>query len=111
MKFTKMMVCLSTVALAVASAGSSYSVNLISPVSAGGSMLKPGSYKVEMAGDKAVFKMGKSVVEVPATMETSDHKYANTELETADSKLKEIRVGGTKMKILFSSAPVQSAEK
>ena len=53
---------------ALAGAASSYSVKFYDSVKIGTTELKPGDYKIEMQGDKAVFKKGKSVVEVPATV-------------------------------------------
>jgi hypothetical protein len=101
MKVTKLMFSVAALALGVASAASSYSVKLYDSVWIGGTQLKAGDYKVEMQGDKAVFKNGKSVIEVPATLGTSDKKYTFTSLGLVDSKLHEIDVGGTNVKILF----------
>ena len=50
---------------------------------------------LEMVGDKAVFKIGKSVVEVPATLGKSDRMYPYTALVTENSKIVEIDFGGT----------------
>ena len=103
MKSTKVLFSLATLALGVASAASSYSVKLTGPLSVGAVQLKAGDYTVEMQGDKAVFKSGKKVVEVPATLGTSDAKFKSTSLLSADSKLQEIDLGGTNSKIVFSS--------
>ena len=62
-----------------------------------------------MQGDKAVFKMGKSVVEVPATLGKSDQKYGTTGIVTVGPKLVEIDLGGTTEKILFSPEAGQTA--
>jgi len=107
MKFTKLTFGLGTLALGIASAASSYSVKLNDSVSIGGTQLKAGEYKVEMVGDKAVFKIGKNVVEVPATVGKSDQKFTNTALVSEKSKLVEIDLGGTTTKILFSPAAQQ----
>ncbi len=110
MKFTKMTLGLATLALGVASAASSYSVKLYDPMWIGSTQLKAGEYKVEMQGDKAVFKIGKSVVEVPATLGKSDRKYGSTSFLSENSKLLEIDLGGTTSKIVFSAGPeTQSA--
>jgi hypothetical protein len=108
MNFTKVMLTLTTLALAVASAASVYSIKLYEPVWIGAAQLKAGDYTVEMKGDKAVFKSGKNMVEVPATLGTTDKKNDSTTMLTSDSKLTEIDLGGTKEKIVFSPA-VQSA--
>jgi hypothetical protein len=110
MKFTKMTLGLATLALGVASAASSYSLKLYDSVWIGATQLKAGEYKVEMQGDKAVFKIGKTVVEVPATLAKNDRKYSSTSFVSENSKVLEIDLGGTSDKILFSSSPAaQSA--
>jgi len=102
MTFTKVLFTLSAFALGIASAASSYSVKLYDPMYVGATQLKAGDYMVEMKGDKAVFKSGKTVIEVPATMASSDQKYKFTSFVAVDSKLHEIDFGGTKSKILFT---------
>ena len=110
MKFMKMTFGIAALALGVASAASGYSVKLYDAMWIGGTQLKAGEYKIEIQGDKAVFKMGKSVVEVPATMGTSEKKYASTSFLSENSKIIEIDLGGTTSKILFSGSPeTQSA--
>ena len=100
---------LTTLALGFASAASSHSVDLRHSVTIGSTELQAGSYKVEMQGDKAVFKAGKNVVEVPATLGTSDKKYTTTGIVTDGQKLIEIDFGGTTEKILFSAEAQQNA--
>jgi hypothetical protein len=103
MKLTKLTLGLATLALGVASAASSYNVKLYDAVSIGGTQLKAGDYKVEMQGEKAVFKTGKTVVEVPATMGTADKKFGATSFVSEKDQLLEIDLGGTTSKILFGS--------
>jgi len=102
MKTGKLVLCLGTFALAVASAASSYDVTITKPVSVAGTELKAGSYSLQVKGDKAMFKSGKNVVEVPATVEKAEKKYSETILEGDTSNLKEIRLGGTNMKLVFA---------
>ena len=105
----KLTVGLTVLALGVASAASSHNVDLKKSVTIGTTELQAGQYKVEMQGDKAVFKMGKSVVEVPATLGKSDQKYGTTGIVTVGPKLVEIDLGGTTEKILFSPEAGQTA--
>ncbi len=96
------LLCLSTLALGIATAASSYTVTFADAVSAGGIQLNAGNYKVEMPGDKAIFKQGKKTVEVPATLQTTNEKYSSTSaIIGAGSKLKEIDLSGTKTKVVF----------
>lgn len=108
MKSVKTLV-LATLALAAASAASHYTLNLDTAQFAGDKELKPGEYRVEMSGDKAVFKSGKTVVEVPATLEKSERKYALTTYQSVDKKIQEIDLGGTATKIVFGSSASGSA--
>ncbi len=109
MMFRKLVFGVATVALAVAgAASSSYKVTLDAPLSIGSTELKAGEYKVEMQGGKAVFKTGKTVIEVPATMGKSEHKYYRTGVVTEGSKLQEIDFGGTTENILFEGKGISA---
>lgn len=95
-----------TVALAVGSAASNvYHIMLAESAWVGGNQLKPGDYKIQMDGNKAVITKGKSVVEAPAKAENADHKYASTQVQINEAgtkaRIEEIRVGGTNMRIIF----------
>jgi hypothetical protein len=109
MKFMKLTLTLATFALAVASAASHYNLTLDSAQWAGDKQLKAGDYKVEVVGDKAVFTSGKTVVEVPATVQKSDRKYSLTSYQASDSKIQEIDLGGTNTKIVFGSTAAAGA--
>jgi hypothetical protein len=101
-KFTTQLFCLATLALGIASAATSQ-VTLYDNVSVGRTQLKAGDYTVEMQGDKAVFKSGKMTVEIPATSAKSDQPYSSTVIISQHSQLKEIDLGGTQDKIVFSA--------
>jgi hypothetical protein len=102
MKFNKLTVGLAAFALGIASAASIYDVTLPTSMSVGSAQLKAGNYKVEMQGDKAVFKMGKTSVEVPAKLEKSDQQYSYTSVVSDGNKLVEIDLGRKAEKIVFS---------
>ena len=108
MKLTKLMFCVSTLALGIASAASGYKVSLPDKLWVGNTELKPGDYRIEISGNQAVFKNGKDTIQVPATLETNSTKYPATELDSTESKLQEIHVGGTTAKIVFNSAPAKA---
>lgn len=109
MKAMKFIFVFAALALGAANAASGHSVDLKKPVTVGTAQLQPGSYKVEMQGDKAVFKSGKNVVEVPATLGKSDRKFGTNGIVTIGSQLVEIDLGGTSDKIVFSPATGMSA--
>jgi len=102
-KFTIPMFCLATMVSGIAQAAS-YDVTLTDNVTVGKTQLKAGDYKVEMQGDKAIFKTGKKVVQVPATLEKNDQAFGSTVFVSMHSKLKEIDLAGTVDKIVFPVA-------
>ena len=98
----KPMFAFATVALAAASAATKYNVTLFQPTVVNGTELKPGDYKVEVEGDKAVFKQGKTLFETPVRVRDSGAKNrTNTARYIQGSKLQEIRLGGTRTKLVF----------
>ena len=102
-KFTSQLICLSTLALGIATAATPYDVTLLDSVSVGKTELKAGDYKLEMQGDKAVFTSGKKSISIPATLSKSDQTFASTVFVARKTKLQEIDLGGTQDKIVFAS--------
>lgn len=100
---------LATLALAAASAASHYTLHLDSAQFAGDKELKAGEYRIEVVGDKATFKSGKEVIEVPVAVQKSEHKYALTTYQSVDKKIQEIDLGGTSTKIVLGGAASGSA--
>ena len=90
-----------SVALAVASAASTYSVTFYQPVMINGSELKPGDYKVELKDKTAVIKQGKSSTEAPVTVENDSQKFQRTSIRLSGNNVEEIRIGGTTTRIVF----------
>jgi hypothetical protein len=97
----KSILAFATFALAVASAASSYSVTFFQPVVVNGQTLKAGDYKVQYSGDKATIKQGNTVTEVPVKVESNADKYATTTVRLNGTQVEEIRLGGTKTKLVF----------
>jgi hypothetical protein len=102
--FTTRVICFSVLALGIASAADPYNVTVLDAVSVGKTELKPGEYKVEMQGDKAIFTLGKKTVAVPATLSKGEQPFTSTVFISQHSKLKEIDLGGTQDKIVFDIA-------
>jgi hypothetical protein len=91
-----------SIALAVASAASSYNVTFYQPVMVNGSELKAGDYKVELKDDKtAVIKQGKTTTEAPVKVENDSQKYQRTAVRLNGMQVEEIRIGGTSTRIVF----------
>ena len=98
-------------ALAVATAGTipgvgSYKLTLLQPTMVNGTVLKPGDYKLNLANDKVTILDGKFSVEARVKVETVDKKFDTTSIRYSDQAgkavLSEIRLGGTKTKLLFN---------
>jgi len=94
-------------ALAAASAASSYRVTLYQPSIVNGKELKAGEYKVTVKDNKAVISQGKESVEAPVKVETSENKFGSTTVRYSNSEgkytVQEIRVGNSKTKIVFEN--------
>ena len=102
MTFTTRMLTLLGFVAGIAVAAPPWTVTFADPVTAGGTQLKAGSYRVEMQDGKAVFKLGKIRVEIPATLQPAEEKYATTSaMISSGSTVKEIDLGGTKSRIVF----------
>ena len=87
----------------------SYTVSLTRPNMLGTTELKPGDYKIEVDGDKAILRQGKMQTESPVKVEEADTKFENNAVRyvtSADGKLRiqEIRLGGTRTKLVFGTA-------
>ena len=104
MKRTLLFVCLMA-GMAFASA-KSYTVTFFEPTLIGGTELKAGEYKFEVQEQKIVIKHGKELTEASVKVETVDSKYPATTVRYANAdgknKVEEIRVGGTKMKLVLN---------
>jgi hypothetical protein len=108
MKIAKLVVCLGTVAMALASAAAKpYEVVLSNPAQVSGTELKPGTYKVDVAGDRVTIHDAKQKVECSVKVEENTEKYSATTVRygVVDGKYRvsEIRLGGTHMKLVFNN--------
>jgi len=92
-------------ALAVACA-KTYWVTFYQPSVVAGTELTPGEYRLELNGDKVVLKNGKHVAESAVKVEDNGEKFSRTSVRYAngDGKyvVQEIRLGGTKIKLVFN---------
>jgi hypothetical protein len=99
----KKIAILGVLALGVASA-ESYRVKLLQPSVVRGTELKPGEYRVNVENDKATITGGSQTLEAPVKVENSDTKFTKTSVRYTDEKtVSEIRVGGTKTKLVFNN--------
>lgn len=90
-------------ALGVASA-ETYKVKLVQPSVVKGTELKPGDYRLNVENDKVTIINGKQTLEAPVRVENVDKKFGATSVRyTMDNAITEIRVGGTKTKLVFTN--------
>lgn len=101
----KFVISFAVLALAVASA-KTYSVTLFETSVVAGTELKPGDYKVDVKDAKVVISNGKQSIEAPVKVETADKKFGSTSVRYTNGNgklaIQEIRLGGTKQKLLFN---------
>ena len=99
-------------ALAAAFAGTvparvpSYSITVVQPAVVHGTTLTPGDYRLTLDNGKATFLQGKqSIVTVDVKVENQSSKIDTTALRfeehSGQQNLREIRLGGTKLKLIF----------
>ena len=100
----KLLFGFASVALAVASAATTYSVTLYEPVVVNGSTLKPGDYKIEIQGSTALIKQGKTMTEAPVRIENNSNKFPTNTVRMNGDRLSEIRVGGTHTRLVFEKS-------
>ena len=87
--------------IAVAAAGS-YKINVIEDTTVEGKQLKAGDYKVEVGNNTATLKHGKETITVPAHTEQAASKFPGTKIRYVDNSIREINIGGTTTRIVFS---------
>ena len=104
---TKIFLSFATLALAAASAASTYRVTLFQPSLVAGTELKPGDYKITLRDNKALITSGKTSVEAEVKAETAHAKFSSTTVRylNGDGKyrIQEIRLGGTNTRLVFSN--------
>ncbi|MDQ6665501.1 MAG: hypothetical protein M3Z23_14055 [Acidobacteriota bacterium] len=100
----KLLLCFGTGALAIGSAAS-YNLTLYQPIMVDGTPLKEGQCKLVLKDHTAIIRQGKTSIEANVKPETMDKKFASTSVKyiVLDGKnnIQEIRLGGTKTKLVF----------
>jgi hypothetical protein len=100
----KFVLVFAVLALAVASA-ENYKVTLSQSSTVKGNPLKAGEYRLNLENTKCTLKNGKQSVEVPVKVETVEKKFDTTTIryrsEGEKPSISEIRIGGTKTKLVF----------
>lgn len=100
----RLLLLVSAVSLAVASAASNFSLTFYQPTVVNGTTLKPGEAKLEVRENKAIVKQGKTSVEASVKVETASQKYLYTTVGYKDGdnhQIKDITLAGTTTKLVF----------
>jgi hypothetical protein len=104
--FTKLVLAFAILSIAVASAAGNYKITLTQPSVVNGNQLKAGEYRLNVTESKVTIVNGKDSVEIPAKVESTDKKFDTTAIryteEGGKQNITEIRIGGTKTKVLFN---------
>ena len=100
----RVLLLVSVVSLAVASAASNFNLNFYQPTVVNGTTLKVGEAKLEVKDNKAIVKQGKTSVEATVKVETANAKYLYTTVGYKDGdghQIKDITIAGTTTKLVF----------
>lgn len=100
----RLLLLVSAVSLAIASAASNFSLTFYQPTVVNGTTLKPGDAKLEIRENKAIVKQGKTSVEASVKVETASQKYLYTTVGYKDGdnhQIKDITLAGTTTKLVF----------
>jgi hypothetical protein len=108
----KFVVAFAILALALASAGTvpgvggNYKITLLQPSVVKGNVLKAGDYRLNVGVDKVTIINGKDAIDVPVKVESVNQKFDSTAIryteEGGKAAISEIRLGGTKTKLVFN---------
>jgi hypothetical protein len=81
-----------------------YSVTLLEAAKLGNMDLAAGQYRIQVVDEsKAIIKNGKMHGETAVKVETVGQKYSTTSVRLGEArKLQEVRIGGTKTKLVFT---------
>ena|SRR5579884_2502664 len=102
----KSLILLTMLTAGIASAAT-YHVKITDPMLVNSARLSPGSYKVEVTGNKAVFRSGKTEVEAPVTVQNDATRHPSTTMnyeKAGDTEqLQTILIGGSNTMLVFGS--------
>jgi hypothetical protein len=100
----RILLLVSVVSLAVASAASNFNLNFYQATVVNGTTLKIGEAKLELKDNKAIVKQGKTSVEAAVKVESGSTKYLYTTIgykEGDNHQIKDITIAGTTTKLIF----------
>ena len=104
--FKKIVLAFAILSLAAASAATSYKITLSQASVLKGNQLKAGDYRLNVEESKVTIVNGKDSVQVPVQVENNSQKFDTTAIRYSEEggklNISEIRIGGTKTKLIFN---------
>jgi hypothetical protein len=105
--FKRFVLAFAILALAAAFAGTvpsvhTYRITLVQTAVVNGTELKAGEYRLTVDTSKITMVNGKDRVEAPAKVEAVESKYDTTAIRYTGKVIAEIRLGGTKTRIVLN---------
>lgn len=100
----RILLLVSVVSLAVASAASNFNLNFYQTTVVNGTTLKVGEAKLAIKDNKVIVKQGKTSVEASVKVESGSNKYLYTTIGYKDAdnhQIKDITLAGTTTKLIF----------
>jgi hypothetical protein len=100
----RLVLLVSVVSLAVASAANAFRVELYQPTTVNGTTLKVGEVKIEVKDNKVTLKQGKTSVDANVKVENATSKFLYTAVGYKDGgnhEIRDITVGGTTTRLIF----------
>jgi hypothetical protein len=102
----KLLLAFALAGLSIASA-KTYSISFSDRFMVGNTQLKPGDYRLQVEGSKAIFKdrENRTAAEVNVKVQNSQKKFEHTEIQSkqvdGNRRIEEIRLGGTRTALDF----------
>jgi hypothetical protein len=99
----KLILSVFSAGLLFAQAEAHFKFSVASPMTVAGTKLKMGEYKVDVENSEATFKIDGKSFKVPATVRTDATIFRDTTVESNESGVKAIHIGGTVTTVVFGA--------
>jgi len=99
--------------LALVASAKTYDVKVFEPITVNGKTVQPGECKANVEGAAMTLKCGKVTVDSAVKVEQSVEKFRSTSMKyepiNGRNYLREVRIGGTNMKLVLDTDVSQTA--
>jgi hypothetical protein len=104
--FKKLVLAFAVLSIAAAGAATSYKITITQAAVVKGNQLKAGDYRLNVGESNVTIANGKESVQVAVQVENSGQKFDTTAIsyteEAGKQNISEIRIGGTKTRLIFN---------